>query len=119
MAGHIRKKYPDTPGVIWHVEAISILEKLNPTQRDRVFMDSLYYRQCGIIPDYSDDPVLDMFWAQHRQRMDYDEAGFYNTAISGKYGGLYGQYKKRAEAEGKDVLTFQSFMETFYPDAEL
>ena len=111
-----KKKYEDTPGVIWHVDLIEALEDLPPETRDRLFMGSLYYRRDGIEPDFSDDPFEKMFWRLYQPRMDYDEAGFFNSKKFGSLGGKYRAYRQECLKNGEEPFGFELWKEVFMKD---
>lgn len=107
-----KKTRDNIPGSIWHIDVIPMLEQFPREIQARLLMGSLYYRRDGIEPDFSDNPVADMFWNMYRLRLDYDESGYYDQATNGKLGGMYRAYKEECKKNKETPMGFALWKET-------
>ena len=61
------------PGVMLYFEHTRPIGTLSFEERGRLFTAILEYGELGVVPDFSDSPVLSFAWVYLKQGLDRDE----------------------------------------------
>lgn len=66
----------EKPGVMLYWETFDALERMVDGQAKKMLIAIRLYAQHGELPNFEDDPVLDMAWTLLRPKLDTDETRY-------------------------------------------
>lgn len=91
------------PGVLIYWETFRSLKKLNPEQISRIIFAIGDYAQYGVVPDFSDDSLLDFAWDTMQERIDNDTQQYEKKKRTNQKSGILSDFTRNyAPAHGID-----------------
>lgn len=91
------------PGVLIYWETFRSLKKLNPKQISRIIFAIGDYAQYGVVPDFSDDSLLDFAWDTMQERIDNDTQQYEKKKRTNQKSGILSDFTRNyAPAHGID-----------------
>jgi hypothetical protein len=96
------------PGVLFFPEDFhDAREIFTEAQLGKIFLATLEYAEYGILPDFSEDKLLQLLWGQLRHKVDRNQSNYDERIERSRWG----PYKREAMRRGEDPLSFEAWRE--------
>lgn len=91
------------PGVILYFDTKPAMKRLNKEQKGSLLEAILEYGEFGIMPDFHNDPYLQLAWDFIYPRIDSDGEAYMKKVGSN----FYGVYCREAKKKGVEPIAFE------------
>lgn len=95
------------PGVIVYYDMIPAIEDLNDEQLGRLLRAMLRYGHEGVLPNFIDDPLLNLMWKVVQPRIDANACSYQVKAGNA----LYSTYCREAKKKGIEPVSYDFWNE--------